>query len=192
MELKKKISIWNRVKYYYQLFIYEVPEDPPKNDKKYEYIVCRICWKITHIPLFNTFVMFLIIMNTIILATDKYPEPEIDLIYKTNRIFNILFALECIIKLLSLKFDEWLQDSFNIFDLVIVVASGVEVMLSTQGSSGVISALRAFRLIRLIKLARSNHTLRCLIDSIAHTIIAIGNFTVILAIFIYVFALLGM
>jgi len=57
---------------------------------------------------------------------------------------------------------------------------------------GVISALRAFRLIRLIKLARSNHTLRCLLDSIAHTIVAIGNFMVILAIFIYVFALLGM
>jgi hypothetical protein len=61
-----------------------------------------------------------------------------------------------------------------------------------SGSKGVISALRAFRLVRLIKLARSNHTLRCLLDSIAHTIIAIGNFMVILAIFIYVFALLGM
>ena len=135
----------------------------------------------------------LIILNTIILATDKYPEPEIDLIQKTNRIFNILFALECIIKLLSSKFKEWRQDSFNIFDLVIVISSTAEMMMASKsGSMGVISALRAFRLIRLIKLARSNHTLRCLLDSIAHTIIAIGNFMVILAIFIYVFALLGM
>ena len=55
-----------------------------------------------------------------------------------------------------------------------------------------ISALRAFRLFRLIKLARSNHTLRCLLDSIAHTISAIANFLVLLGIFIYVFTLLGM
>lgn len=148
-----------------------------------------------HVPLFNTFVMLLIILNTIILATDKYPAPEIDLINKTNRLFNILFAMECIIKLLSLKFKDWKQDPFNIFDFVIVLSSSLEMIMAQQsggGAIGVISALRAFRLIRLIKLARSNHTLRCLLDSIAHTIVAIGNFMVILAIFIYVFALLGM
>lgn len=55
-----------------------------------------------------------------------------------------------------------------------------------------ISALRAFRLLRLIKLVRSNQTLAALVDSIVHTIAAIGNFLVLLSIFIYVFALLGM
>mmetsp|Transcript_5497 Transcript_5497/g.8602 ORF Transcript_5497/g.8602 Transcript_5497/m.8602 type:complete len:94 (+) Transcript_5497:2334-2615(+) len=61
-----------------------------------------------------------------------------------------------------------------------------------EDSQGTISALRALRLIRLFRLARSNVTLRCLLDSIAHTVKAIGNFMVILMIFIFVFALLGM
>lgn len=39
---------------------------------------------------------------------------------------------------------------------------------------------------------RSNQTLAALVDSIVHTIAAIGNFLVLLSIFIYVFALLGM
>jgi hypothetical protein len=56
----------------------------------------------------------------------------------------------------------------------------------------VIKALRAFRLFRLIKLVRSNPTLATLVDSIVHTIAAIGNFLVLLSILIYVFALLGM
>jgi voltage-dependent calcium channel L type alpha-1D len=93
---------------------------------------------------------------------------------------------------MGLKFDEWLADEFNVFDLIIVIASIVEMFIISQGQGGVISVLRAFRLIRLIKLARSNVTLRCLIDSIAATVKAIGNFMVIMAIFIYVFSLLGM
>ena len=131
-------------------------------------------------------------MNTLILATDKFPSPEVDLIIHTNVAFNIFFSLECVIKLTGLKFDEWIADEFNIFDLIIVIASIIEMFLVSQGQAGVISVLRAFRLIRLIKLARSNVTLRCLIDSIAATVKAIGNFMVILAIFIYVFSLLGM
>jgi|APSaa5957512535_1039671.scaffolds.fasta_scaffold46559_2 voltage-dependent calcium channel L type alpha-1D len=55
-----------------------------------------------------------------------------------------------------------------------------------------ISALRALRLFRLIKLVRNNYTLRCLLDSIAETLSQVANFMVILAIFIYVFSLLGM
>jgi hypothetical protein len=90
-----------------------------------------------------------------------------------------------------MQFSDWKKDAFNLFDLVIVISSLIELLISTS-SKGIISALRAFRLLRLIKLARSNHTLRCLLDSIAHTIKAIGNFTVILCIFIYVFSLLGM
>jgi hypothetical protein len=134
MELKKKISFWNKVKYAYQLIIYENPGEPPRKgieNKRYDWAICRICWKIEHIPFFNTFVMLLIILNTIILATDKYPSPEIDLINKTNRAFNILFALECTIKLLSLKFKEWKQDPFNIFDFVIVLSSSLEMIMAT-------------------------------------------------------------
>jgi hypothetical protein len=57
---------------------------------------------------------------------------------------------------------------------------------------GAVSALRAFRLFRIVKLARSWESLKILLDSIAHTIAAIGNFTILLGLFIYVFSLLGM
>ena len=39
---------------------------------------------------------------------------------------------------------------------------------------------------------RQNYTLRCLLDSIYETLSQVANFLVILAIFIYVFSLLGM
>jgi voltage-dependent calcium channel L type alpha-1D len=60
------------------------------------------------------------------------------------------------------------------------------------GSGGAVSAMRAFRLFRIVKLARSWESLKLLLDSIAHTVAAIGNFTVLLGLFIYVYSLLGM
>jgi len=150
-----------------------------------------LCWKIINVPFFNTFILSLIVCNTLILATDAYPKPEVDLIGITNQYFTFFFTLEVVLKLTGLTWDNFAKTGFNIFDLVIVILSIVELLIS-EDSGGVISALRAFRLLRLIKLARSNHTLACLLDSILHTIAAIGNFLVLLGIFIYVFSLLGM
>jgi voltage-dependent calcium channel L type alpha-1D len=136
--------------------------------------------------------MFLIISNTVILATDKYPKPEKDLIQSTNQIFIILFTAECVIKLLGITTQDWKSDIFNIFDLVIVIGSYVEMVLSSDNTA-IIGALRTLRLLRLVKLARSSsHTLKCLLDSIVITIAQCANFVVILMLFIYVFSLLGM
>ena len=102
-------------------------------------------------------ILILIIMNTLILATDSYPAPEVDFINKTNKFFMIAFSLECILKLLGLEMHEFMNDKFNVFDLIIVLFSVIELFFSAENSkSGVISALRAFRLLRLIKLVRSN------------------------------------
>ena len=86
---------------------------------------------------------------------------------------------------------EFARDKFNIFDGIIVAISLVELGIS-DGSGGAVSAMRAFRLFRIVKLARSWESLKLLLDSIAHTIAAIGNFTILLGLFIYVYSLLGM
>lgn len=136
--------------------------------------------------------MILIIANTVILATEKYPPSEEDLIHKTNMYFIVLFTAECVIKLIGLTVEEWKTDIFNVFDLVIVIGSYVEIDLSSNNTA-IIGALRSLRLLRLVKLARnSSHTLKCLLDSIVVTIAQCANFLVILFLFVYVFSLLGM
>jgi hypothetical protein len=63
--------------------------------------------------------------------------------------------------------------------------------MSMSGSGGAISALRAFRLFRIFKIFRVGD-LRVLLDSIAFTMTTIGNYVVLLSLFIYVYSLLGM
>ena len=53
------------------------------------------------------------------------------------------------------------------------------------------SAFRAFRLFKFFKLAK-NGDLSILIDSIMFTISSISDYVILLIIFVYIFALLGM
>lgn len=169
LDYQNKLSIRLKLQVLYSKIIYQAPGEPPDDIARYDYFLCRLCWKINNIPLFNSVIMCLIIANTVVLATDKYPTPEKDLISQSNQVFNVFFALECAIKLIGLTFQEWKQDIFNVFDLIIVISSSIEMMIS-KNSTAIISALRAIRLLRLIKLARSNFTLRFLLDSMAITI----------------------
>lgn len=56
---------------------------------------------------------------------------------------------------------------------------------------GFVSSFRGFRLLKIFKLFRSGD-LKILVDSITFTLSTIGDYVILLSLFIYVFALLGM
>lgn len=174
MFLNKKIPWRQKLKVLFTKIIYINPGEPPKDDDgnfigRYKYMICRLCWKLVKIPFFDTFIMTIIILSTMVLATDSYHEKCFDdghvkasfykelgcsnLISKTNNIFVILFTFECLFKIIGLELIEWKSDVFNIFDVIIVTSSILEIQI-TDKQIGVISALRALRLCRLIKLVR--------------------------------------
>ncbi len=73
-------------------------------------------------------------------------------------IFVWVFTAELIAKLIGLGAKVYCKDKFNLFDCVIVVISLVDFTLSLtidmDSAAGIMSALRALRLLRVIKLAR--------------------------------------
>ena len=81
--------------------------------------------------------------------------------------------------------------------LISLVEMGMEAKSKSSGedegggSGGAISAMRALRLFRVFKLFKAGD-LRTLLDGIAFTILAVGDYCILLGLFIYVFALLGM
>jgi len=70
--------------------------------------------------------MIIILLNTLCLALDRYPEAEeweAIILIVLNYIFTFIFTLECIVKMTGLGIKEFCVDSFNIFDLVTVMMS---------------------------------------------------------------------
>lgn len=98
---------------------------------------------------------------------------------------------------------------WNIFDLIIVSASLVDIIFELVDGLSVLRGLRLvniyryilvlkhfkhifFLQLRVLKLAQSWTTMKVLLSIIISTIGALGNLTLILVIVIYIFAVIGM
>ena len=98
-------------------------------DPYYSKPLVWISYKIIMNPYFDSIIIFVIILNTLSLALDKYPQfPDIVLesISGLNFIFTIIFTAEAILKMVGLGLREFAKEKFNQFDLLIVIISIAE------------------------------------------------------------------
>ncbi|XP_054277860.1 sodium channel protein 60E-like [Macrosteles quadrilineatus] len=147
-------------------------------------------YKVVRDPLFELLITLCIILNTMFLATEHHGMSENirNMLDVGNKVFTSIFTLECTLKLMALS-KEFFACGWNIFDLIIVTASLLD--LSFELVDG-LSVLRGLRLLRVLKLAQSWTTMKVLLSIIISTIGALGNLTFVLVIVIYIFAVIGM
>jgi len=152
---------------------------------------------------FDLGIVMFILANTIVLAMEYHSTDPDKTFYNKyqnglnicNYIFTAVFFLEMVFKMLGLFWREYFRESFNQFDFLIVMVSLVELVIEladlSNGSSG-LSALRAFRLFRLFKLAKSWGELYKLLETLAKSVVGVGNAAMLLGVMIFIFVLLGM
>jgi hypothetical protein len=158
----------------------------------YKKSIVRFCFKIIQNKYFEAFIFVVIILNTFTLAFDQYPDLPVfvlDLLNVFNIIFTVIFTLEVLLKMIGLGGRDFIKERFNQFDLFVVIISLLE--FQNQEGPGIFSSLRAFRLFKLFRLFRVGD-LRILLDSITFTLSTISDYVILLLLFIFVFALMGM
>lgn len=114
----------------------------------------------------------------------------VDSITILNYVFTFIFTFEAATKITGLGFREFCKEKLNQFDLFIVLISIGEMQFGSSEKNSVFSSFRAFRLFKIFRLFKVGD-LRILIDSITFTITTIGDYVILLALFIYVFSLIG-
>uniref|UniRef100_H0XZP2 Sodium channel protein n=1 Tax=Otolemur garnettii TaxID=30611 RepID=H0XZP2_OTOGA len=160
---------------------------------------CCVPWvkfkNIIHLIVMDPFVdlgiTICIVLNTLFMAMEHYPMTEHfdNVLSVGNLVFTGIFTAEMVLKLIALDPYEYFQQGWNVFDSIIVTLSLVELGLANvQG----LSVLRSFRLLRVFKLAKSWPTLNMLIKIIGNSVGALGNLTLVLAIIVFIFAVVGM
>ncbi|XP_044141388.1 sodium channel protein type 8 subunit alpha [Bufo gargarizans] len=142
-------------------------------------------------PFVDLTITICIVLNTLFMAMEHYPMTEQfeGVLYVGNLVFTGIFTAEMFLKLVAMDPYYYFQEGWNIFDSFIVSLSLME--LGLQGVEG-LSVLRSFRLLRVFKLAKSWPTLNMLIKIIGNSVGALGNLTVVLAIIVFIFAVVGM
>uniref|UniRef100_A0A8C0H438 Sodium channel protein n=1 Tax=Chelonoidis abingdonii TaxID=106734 RepID=A0A8C0H438_CHEAB len=142
-------------------------------------------------PFVDLGITICIVLNTLFMAMEHYPMTKEfeNVLTVGNLVFTGIFTAEMVLKLIALDPYNYFQQGWNIFDSIIVTLSLVELGLANvQG----LSVLRSFRLLRVFKLAKSWPTLNMLIKIIGNSMGALGNLTLVLAIIVFIFAVVGM
>uniref|UniRef100_A0A8D2KZJ7 Sodium channel protein n=1 Tax=Varanus komodoensis TaxID=61221 RepID=A0A8D2KZJ7_VARKO len=160
------------------------------------------CWppwlKIKHIvnlivmdPFVDLAITICIVLNTLFMAMEHYPmTPQFNNVLSVgNLVFTGIFTAEMFLKIIAMDPYYYFQEGWNIFDGIIVSLSLMELGLANVEG---LSVLRSFRLLRVFKLAKSWPTLNMLIKIIGNSVGALGNLTLVLAIIVFIFAVVGM
>ena len=107
-----------------------------------------------------------------------------------NETLSWIFFGEMMVKLIGLGPNLYVQDSFNIFDGVVVLISIVEIGIKLAGvnmsGGGAFSGLRAIRLLRVFKLARSWTSFRILLGKMVETLGDIAYFSLLMVLFMLI------
>ncbi|XP_023185732.1 sodium channel protein type 2 subunit alpha-like isoform X5 [Xiphophorus maculatus] len=142
-------------------------------------------------PFVDLAITICIVLNTLFMAMEHYPMTrEFDnLLSIGNLVFTGIFTAEMCFKIIALDPYYYFQEGWNIFDGIIVSLSLMELGLANVEG---LSVLRSFRLLRVFKLAKSWPTLNMLIKIIGNSVGALGNLTLVLAIIVFIFAVVGM
>ncbi|XP_014915183.1 sodium channel protein type 2 subunit alpha-like isoform X7 [Poecilia latipinna] len=142
-------------------------------------------------PFVDLAITVCIVLNTLFMAMEHYPmTPEFaNLLSIGNLVFTGIFTAEMCFKIIALDPYYYFQEGWNIFDGIIVSLSLMELGLANVEG---LSVLRSFRLLRVFKLAKSWPTLNMLIKIIGNSVGALGNLTLVLAIIVFIFAVVGM
>ncbi|XP_028972466.2 sodium channel protein type 2 subunit alpha isoform X2 [Esox lucius] len=142
-------------------------------------------------PFVDLAITICIVLNTLFMAMEHYPMTGefTSVLTVGNLVFTGIFTAEMCFKLIALDPYYYFQQGWNIFDGIIVSLSLMELGLANVEG---LSVLRSFRLLRVFKLAKSWPTLNMLIKIIGNSVGALGNLTLVLAIIVFIFAVVGM
>merc|ERR1719506_2156307 len=117
-----------------------------------------------------------------------------------NALLTLIFTFESAVKLIGLGWKIFKMDSFNSFDLVVVIVSIGDVGMDIGGVfAGAsippffpVSVLRTFRIIRVLKLARQWENQRIILITLVKSLKSVMYLCILMLLFILIWALLGM
>ena len=155
-------------------------------------------WRLCNSPAFQNFYTGVIIFNIGLMATEHYNQPgtyeEVALVL--NIILLGLYIIEIIIKVISTlpNVRLYLSDYGNVFDLAVVLASLVDIILASGGGKSGLQALRVLRIVRVfrtLRFVRRSPRLMVMVQTMVASVPGIIAVMGFLTLHIFIFAILG-
>jgi hypothetical protein len=154
--------------------------------------------KIAEHWLFDAFIMFCIIANTIVLMIKWYAMSDavVDAIQLINYVFMAIFTVEAIIKIFAMR-RNYFKIGWNIFDFVVVVGTILILIISflnIGGSSIAIQStiLRSLRIGRVMRILKKAKKLQIIFNTLVEALPSMASLGMLLLLLMFMYAVIGM
>ncbi|XP_057678899.1 dihydropyridine-sensitive L-type skeletal muscle calcium channel subunit alpha-1-like [Corythoichthys intestinalis] len=174
----------SRVVYYYRLA------------RRWNRFIRMKCLVYVKTRTFYWVVMFLVLLNTLTIATEHHHQPAslTSLQDVASRVLLVLFVIEMFVKMYALGPRAYFMSLFNRFDFFVVLCGILEMIMLAVGEVTPLgfSVLRCIRLLRILKVTKYWTSLSNLVASLLNSVRSIASLLLLLFLFIVIFSLLGM
>lgn len=134
--------------------------------------------------------------NTIIAATEHYNQPQWlgDTQCILEIFFVVLFSIEVLMRIIAHGYRQYLFSKMNVFDLLVLVASIVELSIRTRGGNNGLkcSVFRALRLLRVFEKTRYKRNIDTLVQVMIDSKSSVLSLLFLLFLFLFLAAVIGM
>lgn len=137
-------------------------------------------------PLFEKFIIGLIIINAIILGmeTSKGIMASIGpILLLIDGIILTIFVIEIVLRLIA-DFKGFWRNPWRLFDFAVVAVALIP-------STGALSVLRAFRILRILRLISSVEAIRRVVAGLLSALPGMGSIVLLLGLIFYIFAVIS-
>ena len=152
------------------------------------------CYAIASSWYFESFIFTCILLNSVGLSVTWYNEPEYlsNIMDLSSNVFNIIYTIEVIIKLIAYG-RGYFADGWNNFDFTIVVVAwlGLIAVAAGQAAGAIATVVTIFRIMRVFKIVRKNKSLNVLFFTFVGAVPQLTNVGGLLFLFLFLYSVLG-
>ncbi len=137
---------------------------------------------------FEFFIIFVIIVNSTLIGVETYVVKP--WMHTVQTICLIIFIIEILMRIFASDgFRQFFSDSWNVFDLSIVLVSLIPE--SVFADSSMITAIRVLRVFRVVRLFRTSGEIKLIVSVLSRSFSALSYNAVFFFIFMYLFSIIG-
>ncbi|XP_033115838.1 cation channel sperm-associated protein 1-like [Anneissia japonica] len=162
----------------------------------------KLMYDFTESMLFNGFIMFVILLNTVILCALTYEIIAVRIGWYTtfiDYIFLVIYFLECVAKLYVWRLD-YFREAWNIVDFVIVMCNIADLLVPViLGSEvnilqflGILRAMRALRALRVLRTVRFLNSLQVIMNTCLQSMQSMGAIVSLIFLFLCILLLVSL
>ncbi|CAF4979250.1 unnamed protein product, partial [Rotaria sp. Silwood1] len=171
---------------------------PTKALPRPRFALGRFLFDLTTNQKFDIFIMICIFLNMVCMCLEHHNQSHTyDLVLDyINTLFVIIFAIECIMKLIALNF-KYFTMAWNVFDFIIVIASVLgqalgEIMAQFVVNPTLLRVVRVARIGRILRLVKGAKGIRTLLFALAVSMPALFNIGLLLFLVMFIYSIFGM